>query len=425
MGSDLVSTAAAIAAIDLATADRDTVSAALGLTTRLIRMAQAVEIDANLRLEALADDDTTINPEHINATATGRSLAAATRSVKRARASLSYPALRAAIARGELGGEHLDALDTAVRSLAKELRSRLLERERHLVCVATATTLEEFRARLDAEVRDIEGDDGAGRLARQRRHIGARTWTGRDGMWNIHGRFDAERAVSLVEALRRATEARFHAEHPSEAPDDPLLRHEFFQALGLADLMLGVAGGSGRPEFIVTIDEQTLHDGRHPKSRVDCGRGIHLPVESLQAMAGRARFVPVVVDRHGVVIRQGRSVPTLDQLRDSLLRPVSLDHGRTRRYASRDQRRALRAMYRSCGVPGCDRHVADCQPHHVQFWEHDGPTDLAVLLPLCKHHHDRLHAESWEVELALDRSLVIRRHGEVIMSTGPPIEQWA
>jgi hypothetical protein len=61
----------------------------------------------------------------------------------------------------------------------------------------------------------------------------------------------------------------------------------------------------------------------------------------------------------------------------------------------------------------------------VQFWEHGGPTDLALLLPLCKHHHDRLHAERWEVELRPDRSLVIRRHGEVIMTTGPPIAQWA
>ncbi len=424
MERELVSTATAIAAIDLTTADRDAAGTVLGLVTRLIRMAQAVEIDANLRLDEHAADDTTLSPEHVNAAATGRSLNAAARSVRRAKASRSYPALRAAIARGELGTEHLDAFDTAVRSLAKELRPRLLERERHLACVATAMTLEELRARLDAEVRDIEGDDGAGRLARQRRHICARSWTGRDGMWNIHGRFDGERAVSLVEALRRATEARFHAEHPPEAPDDPLLRHEFFQALGLADLMLGVAGGSGRPEFIVTIDEQTLRRGRHRNSRVDCGRGIDLPIESLQTMAGRARFVPVVVDRNGVVIRQGRPVSTLDQLRDSLVDPVSLDHVRTRRYASRDQRRALRAMYRACAIPGCDRHISSCEPHHVQFWEHRGTTGLANLLPLCKHHHDRLHAESWDVELAVDRSLIVRRHGSVIMSTGPPSEQW-
>jgi Domain of unknown function (DUF222) len=422
---DLASTASALAAVDLDRADRHEVTEALRLATRLIRMAHAVEIEADLRLVALAEADPTISPEHLDAAATGRSPAKATAAIRRATAAQSLPRLRALLAAGIVGVEHLDAFATAVRSLRSGLRTRLIEQEEQLARFAAHMTAEEFRARLDAAVRDIEGDDGVDRLQRQRRHIGARTWTGRDGMWNIHGRFDAERAVSLIEALRRATEARFHAEHPGETPDDPLLRHEFFQALGLADLMLGAAGGSGRPEFIITIDEETLRHGRHHASRVDCGRGVHLPIETLRSMAGRARFVPVVVDRHGVVIRQGRPVPTLDQLRESLLRPVSLDHGRSRRYASRDQRRALRAMYRSCGIPGCDRHVADCQPHHLEHWEHGGPTDLALLLPLCKHHHDRLHAESWEVELRRDRSLIVRRHGEVIMSTGPPIEQWA
>jgi len=422
---DLVSTASALADIDLDIADHHVVTEALRLATRLIRMTQAVELAADLRLVALAEADPTINPEHLDAAATGRSPSKATAAIKRATTSMSLPHLRALLAAGTIGVDHLDAFATALRSLRTGLRPRLLEQESQLARLAAHMTAEEFRTRLDAVTRDIEGDDGADRLQRQRRHIGARTWTGRDGMWNIHGRFDTERAVSLIEALRRATEARFHGEHPAETPDDPLLRHEFFQALGLADLMLGVGGGSGRPEFIVTIDEQTLRHGRHHTSRVDCGRGIHLPIETLRSMAGRARFVPVVVDRHGVVIRQGRPVPTLDQLRESLLRPVALDHGRTRRYASRDQRRALRAMYRSCGVPGCDRHIADCQPHHLEFWEHGGPTDLRLLLPLCKHHHDRLHAESWEVELAPDRSLVVRRHGEVIMTTGPPIEQWA
>jgi hypothetical protein len=422
---DLVSTASALAAFDLDTADHHVVTEALRLTTRLIRMAQAVELEADLRLVALAEADPAINPEHLDAAATGRSPSKATAAIRRATAAHTLPHLRALLAAGTVGVEHVDAFATALRSLRTALRPRLLEQEEQLALIAAHLTAEEFRTRLDAVVCDIEGDDGADRLQRQRRHIGARTWTGRDGMWNIHGRYDAERAVSLIEALRRATEARFHGEHPVETPDDPLLRHEFFQALGLADLMLGVGGGSGRPEFIVTIDEETLRNGRHAGSRVDCGRGVHLPVETLQAMAGRARFVPVVVDRHGVVIRQGRPVPTLDQLRESLLRPVSLDHGRSRRYASRDQRRALRAMYRSCGVPGCDRHVADCQPHHLEFWEDGGPTDLRLLLPLCKHHHDRLHAERWEVELRPDRSLVVRRHGEVIMTTGPPIEQWA
>ena len=82
-------------------------------------------------------------------------------------------------------------------------------------------------------------------------------------------------------------------------------------------------------------------------------------------------------------------------------------------------------MYRTCAIPGCDRHVSATEAHHLVFWEHGGATDLANLLPLCRHHHDRLHTERWTIELHPDRSLTIRRRGEVIMTTGPPDHQWA
>ncbi|MCX6521746.1 MAG: hypothetical protein NTZ21_13890, partial [Actinobacteria bacterium] len=209
------------AALDLDTADHQVVTEALRLTTRLIRMTQAVELEADLRLVALAEADPTINPEHLDAAATGRSPSKATAAIRRATAAQTLPHLRALLAAGSVGVEHLDAFTTALRSLRTGLRPRLLAQESQLAGFAAHMTAEEFRARLDAVVRDIEGDDGADRLQRQRRHIGARTWTGRDGMWNIHGRYDAERAVSLIEALRRATEARFHGEHPAETPDDP------------------------------------------------------------------------------------------------------------------------------------------------------------------------------------------------------------
>jgi hypothetical protein len=118
-------------------------------------------------------------------------------------------------------------------------------------------------------------------------------------------------------------------------------------------------------------------------------------------------------------------VPSYEQIARSLLQPVTLDHGRGRRHASRTQRRALRAMYRRCAVPGCDRHVSITEPHHLVPWRAGGTTDLTNLLPLCRHCHDRWHAEQWAAEVRPDRSLVVRRSGMVIMTTGPPCEQWA
>jgi predicted restriction endonuclease len=83
-------------------------------------------------------------------------------------------------------------------------------------------------------------------------------------------------------------------------------------------------------------------------------------------------------------------------------------------------------MYRTCAIPGCGRHISTNEAHHIRYWEHGGRTDLANLLPLCRRHHDRLHAERWRITLGANRELTVHaRDGTVLMHTGPPAEQWA
>ncbi len=423
-----LTTIAAAASVDVVGATAAEVTALLEHLAALGRMVQAREIECVHRLEELAIEHPGISPEHVCAAASRRSLRAATTVVRRAHASADLPLLLALLQAGHVSGAHLDAFASALRGLEQSLRPALAACEAELAAVATSMTVEEFTARLKAEVRRIEGDDGMSRLERQRRQTGLRQWVGRDGMWCLSGRYDPEQAMVLAAALQAQTESRFHAPHPVSVPSDPLLAHEWFQAMALADLMLGKGPGVASFEVITVIDEQTWQHGRHARSRVDCGRGIDLPIDALRDVIGRAtgrvRFVPVVVDRNGVVVRQGRPVPTFERMAQSLRDPVGLDLGRSRRLANRDQRRALRAMYRWCAVPGCDRHISTTEPHHLDEWEQGGNTDLARLLPLCRHHHDRLHAEHWQVAIADDRSLVIRRGGEVIMTTGPPCDQW-
>jgi hypothetical protein len=70
--------------------------------------------------------------------------------------------------------------------------------------------------------------------------------------------------------------------------------------------------------------------------------------------------------------------------------------------------------------------VSITEAHHIHHWERGGRTDLSNLLPLCRHHHDRLHAERWQLTMANDRSITVRaRDGTLLMATGPPREQWA
>lgn len=92
-----------------------------------------------------------------------------------------------------------------------------------------------------------------------------------------------------------------------------------------------------------------------------------------------------------------------------------LDLGRSQRLANRDQRRALRAMYRTCGFPGCDVAVDRCEIHHVTAWDRFGPTDLANLLPLCAFQHHVVHEGGWTLTLDPDRTVTLTRpDGEVI-----------
>ncbi len=80
-----------------------------------------------------------------------------------------------------------------------------------------------------------------------------------------------------------------------------------------------------------------------------------------------------------------------------------LDVGRQCRLANRAQRRALRAMYRTCAHPDCTVPFDSCRIHHVIYWERGGPSDLDNMLPLCERHHHLVHEGGWTLQLFPDR----------------------
>jgi hypothetical protein len=76
---------------------------------------------------------------------------------------------------------------------------------------------------------------------------------------------------------------------------------------------------------------------------------------------------------------------------------VVVDVGRATRSVSPAQWRALKARYRTCAFPGCDRPTSWTSPHHVEFWARGGRSDLPNLLPLCYYHHRLVHEGRWQV----------------------------
>jgi hypothetical protein len=423
---DAVAVVTRLAAVDVGCCSRDDIKRMLRDVTACRNWLAALEIGCQSRLEDIAGADPTVNPDADNAEATNRSQRSGQGASRRARAARQAPRFEQHMAAGELSGEHLDAFMAALNGMLAAARPRLVALQERLAELACRMTVEAFREHLRNEVRSIEADDGRSRLERQKAATRLRQWTDhRTGMVHVSGQFDPEAGLTLASALQQRLEAIFHGQHPPHTPDDPIEKQDFLRAHALLSLVRGNGRGGGAPEFIVVIDEETLLRGRHATSRVDCGRGIHLPLSTIRDISGRARFVPVVINSSGVVIRQGRPVPTLDRMRASLTSPVSLRAGRTRRFATRDQRRALRAMYRRCAIPGCEVHVSTTEPHHLTEWEHGGRTDIETLLPVCKHHHDTLHARAWTLTLDHDRRLSVRKGSRMVMSTGPPADQWA
>ncbi len=423
----------AVRSSDSVVADLHDVSRTLGHVTRLRNWLDSVEVDHVLRLEQLAESCPSVLPEQIVADATRRTLREAVRVHRRAGVAAAMPAVADALRVAAISGAHLDVLADALRHMDAALRPQLILRSDRLAAIAAAVLVSDFRRTVSDEVRSIEADDGRDRLQRQRAQTGLDCRVGRDGMVHLNGRIDPANGLPFLQALADRTDQLFRGEPIEGCPEDPVLKQRFLRAHALLSLVMGGGVQAGRPQFIVTIDQQTLATGeRHAASRVDTGfDGLDLPIAHLVAHLGGAEVIPVVLDEHGVASKVGARRWRCDQARIAGLHHEvdqepghPLDAGRHSRLATQPQRWAIRAMYRWCAFPGCRVPVRMAEPHHTIEWEHHGTTDLHLLVPLCRHHHDRVHAKRWQLSLSPQRRLAVRFPDGSVMATGPPCEQW-
>ena len=261
------------------------------------------------------------------------------------------------MADGAINVDHLNLLARSVAGLDQDTKARLSARDGFLTDVASRTTSAEFGRTLRDEIRRAQHDDGIDRLQRQRRNTRLRTWTDHEtGMWCLRGEFDPETGAILQQRLNNAVEALFHDTTPDTCPTDPLDKQHHLRALALFSLTSGKnSGRAGSIDMSVLIDATTLLEGVHEHSVIDCGLGIELPVETLRRMACCAEITPIIVGADG----------------------VHLELGRTTRLANRAQRRALRAMYRGCAIPGCCVAWDYVVIHHLHWYRNGGPTDIS------------------------------------------------
>jgi hypothetical protein len=149
---------------------------------------------------------------------------------------------------------------------------------------------------------------------------------------------------------------------PSALTDDELAKAKF---------------GTNGVTLVVHVDEKTLRSGI---GTATLDAGAEISAGQARRLACEAGVLPLVLG--------GDSVP--------------LDLGRTQRLFSRYQAFALSARYDSCAAEGCDRPFAWTELHHLKPWSAGGPTDLDNAVPLCAHHHRRIHDSLYHWQLTPD-----------------------
>jgi hypothetical protein len=149
--------------------------------------------------------------------------------------------------------------------------------------------------------------------------------------------------------------------------------------------------GGMRPQVAVTIDYRTLlgelgdagivtaDDLARFQSHAAFTETVH--PQNIRTLACDADILPVVLGADGQV----------------------LDVGRTQRLFPSRLRQAIAARDGGCAAPGCGIPAPWCDVHHVEHWEHGGPTSTDNGVLLCNHHHHAVHAREWEIDMRSGR----------------------
>lgn len=393
----------ALSGADVAAADEAVCSVLLGHVRQVRGWLDAAEAQITSRLAELHDTAGGPPAADLHSRCGGVSAAEGRRRERRAATIDDAPSLGAALSCGDVSAEHVDALTNASSKLATEVRQRLFGEHQALTDRAKSMSPEQFGRHCRRRARLLERDGGVDRNQQQRNETFlSRRVNPATGM--IEGRFAfhpelADQVFGAVDAEVAALVAA------GERNGDPDIVGRRVDRNRLAAEALGrlVAGGHQqvRPleaDITYVIDQQTATSGElHDHSICETGSGLAVPPSSIRRQMCTGRITPIIVDTSGNAI----------------------DAGRTIRHANRKQRRALRAMYRTCAFGDCDTPFDRCEIHHLTPWDVGGATDLHNLIPLCSRHHHVVHV-GWTLHLAADRTLTITRPDGRLFATCVP-----
>ncbi|MCU1426922.1 MAG: hypothetical protein JWL83_922, partial [Actinomycetia bacterium] len=296
-------------------------------------------------------------------------LSDARRRRKVARQARAMPAAADAWQAGRITSTHMDVLARTRNAAGAD--DRFADIERALVTVAETGTPEDVEsvARQWRDALDAERQDPTSLALRQWESRGLHLSDLLDGMMIQSGRADPEAAAYI----RRAIDVEYEKQHKRDDPRTPA-QQRMDALTGVCRSYLSHQGrGANRAQVIFLSDVPTFDGDAVGLCETD--RGIRIAPETLRRVACDAFISTAVVDANSAV----------------------LDLGRATRTFTAEQYRALLVQYPTCTGPACSVPSSECEMHHIDWWDHNGRTDLGNGIPVCGQDHHLVHEQRWTV----------------------------
>ncbi|MCY3862488.1 MAG: DUF222 domain-containing protein [bacterium] len=242
---------------------------------------------------------------------------------------------------------------------------------------------DEFKKSVVAREDQRRADDGMGRAERQRARRSFKVFDGSRGMVVLHAELDqvaGERVKSAVSALS----AKMLAD---DIAYDPIRTFEQRNADALValitqqpDTSTPTEAAEGAPDcgikpqktvLVVSADYDAIESRLKNAGLID---GTPIELDELRRLACEAQIVPLIFGSDGQPLYMGRA----------------------QRAVTKAQKLALYRRDRSC--VGCGIRPQACDAHHIQPWDHNGPTDMNNLVLLCPRCHIKVHKHGHTVE---------------------------
>jgi len=312
----------------------------------------------------------------------------------------NLPGMDDATRSGDLPAVYADVIAKALQNQSPEVQSEFYRRHQDLAEVAAKLSVAEFKQHVVHLVEMLLFAMGVRQHEQQRQRRRASTFTElATRMFGLSGRWDPLTGQAMNAEITAEVNAIFHTRR--DDPTDTRSREQIV-ADAIHNLICGnrisqttTNGGNGGATVVIITDDKTARHGPHDQSVHEYADGTPVGFDTLHDLLAEpaTETIEAVVNQHGVVQTLG---------------DANLNLGRSTRFASKEQRLALRVMHRTCIFPGCSVPFDACEQHHLIEWHHDGRSDLIDLGPVCVRHHHRLHAHDWQLRFHPDtRDLTI------------------